>query len=124
MCVISNGLMRTQPPPAAARLAPSELDRRFAAWAVGRTGYPLVDACMRSLDATGWLTFRMRCLCVSFACYHCWLHWRRPAAHLARRFLDFEASERATARRGRRSGHGAIARRRDGAARKKQWVSS
>jgi hypothetical protein len=32
----------------------------------------------------------MRCLVVSFACYHLWLHWRRPAVWLARRFVDFE----------------------------------
>lgn len=57
----------------------TELSRRFSAWAQGRTGYPLVDACMRCLDATAWLTFRMRCLCVSFACYHLWLRTcRRP----------------------------------------------
>lgn len=68
----------------------AELETRFHLWAAGRTGYPLVDACMRCLDATGWLTFRMRCLCVSFACYHLWLHWRRPAIWLARRFVDFE----------------------------------
>ena len=68
----------------------AELNKRFSAWAAGRTGYPLVDACMRCLDSTGWLTFRMRCLCVSFACYHMWLHWRRPAVWLARRFVDFE----------------------------------
>ena len=67
-----------------------ELTRRFELWTAGRTGYPLVDACMRCLDATGWLTFRMRCLCVSFACFHLWLHWRRPAIWLARRFVDFE----------------------------------
>ena len=72
------------------QLSPAELERRFGLWAAGRTGYPLVDACMRCLDATGWLTFRMRCLCVSFACYHLWLHWRRPAIWLARRFVDFE----------------------------------
>ena len=74
----------------ATMLTPAELDRRFDAWASGKTGYPLVDACMRCLDTTGWLTFRMRCLCVSFACYHLWLHWRRPAIWLARRFVDFE----------------------------------
>ena len=71
-------------------LQAAEISRRFQAWATGRTGYPLVDACMRCLDTTGWLTFRMRCLCVSFACYHLWLHWRRPALWLARRFVDFE----------------------------------
>jgi deoxyribodipyrimidine photo-lyase len=63
---------------------------RLAAWQAGRTGYPLVDACMRSLVATGWLTFRMRALVVSFASYSLWLHWRPTGLHLARHFLDFE----------------------------------
>jgi len=62
----------------------------FDAWARGQTGYPLVDACMRSLLATGWLTFRMRALLVSFASYSLWLHWRPTGLHLARQFLDFE----------------------------------
>ena len=39
------------------------------AWAAGRTGFPMVDACMRSLLDSGWLNFRMRCMLVSFACY-------------------------------------------------------
>lgn len=64
---------------------------RFAAWAEGRTGYPLVDACMRSLTVTGWLPFRMRAMLVSFASYHLWLDWRMTAPHLARLFTDFEA---------------------------------
>jgi len=50
----------------------------------------MVDACMRSLNATGWLNFRMRAMLVSFAAYHLWLHWRQPGLHLARQFLDFE----------------------------------
>jgi deoxyribodipyrimidine photo-lyase len=62
----------------------------FAAWCAGRTGYPMVDACMRSLKATGWLNFRMRAMLVSFASYHLWLHWREPGLFLARQFLDFE----------------------------------
>ncbi|MEB3329142.1 MAG: FAD-binding domain-containing protein [Candidatus Sericytochromatia bacterium] len=62
----------------------------FAAWAEGRTGYPLVDACMRSLAATGWLPFRMRAMVTAFAAYDLWLHWERPAWHLARLFLDYE----------------------------------
>merc|ERR1719183_225161 len=65
-------------------------EARFHAWSKGCTGYPLVDACMRCLDCTGWLTFRMRCLLVSFACYHLWLHWRKPSVFLAQRFIDFE----------------------------------
>ena len=63
---------------------------RLVAWQTGQTGYPLVDACMRSLLATGWLTFRMRALLVSFASYSLWLHWRPTGLHLARQFLDFE----------------------------------
>ncbi|MAD18864.1 MAG: deoxyribodipyrimidine photolyase [Planctomycetaceae bacterium] len=64
---------------------------RFDAWVGGRTGYPLVDACMRCLDRTGWINFRMRAMLVSFAAYHLWLHWKPVAEHLATRFLDFEA---------------------------------
>jgi hypothetical protein len=62
----------------------------FAAWCEGRTGYPMVDACMRSLVATGWLNFRMRAMLVSFASYHLWLHWRPTGLFLARQFLDYE----------------------------------
>jgi deoxyribodipyrimidine photo-lyase len=69
----------------------SDRDReRLAAWCEGRTGYPMVDACMRSLRTTGWLNFRMRAMLVSFAAYHLWLHWREPGLWLARQFLDFE----------------------------------
>ena len=63
---------------------------RLQAWCEGRTGYPMVDACMRQLRATGWLNFRMRAMLVSFAAYHLWLHWREPGVFLARQFLDFE----------------------------------
>ncbi len=65
-------------------------DAYFAAWCAGRTGYPMVDACMRSLVATGWLNFRMRAMLVSFASYHLWLHWRSTGMFLARQFLDYE----------------------------------
>lgn len=69
----------------------SEFDsKHFEAWCEGRTGYPLVDACMRALQRTGWVNFRMRAMLVSFASYHLWLHWRQPALHLARLFLDYE----------------------------------
>ncbi|MEM8564119.1 MAG: deoxyribodipyrimidine photo-lyase [Pseudomonadota bacterium] len=65
-------------------------DDYFDAWKTGRTGYPMVDACMRALIATGWINFRMRAMLVSFAANHLWLHWRRPALHLARCFVDYE----------------------------------
>jgi len=65
-------------------------ERRFQAWARGRTGWPLVDACMRSLHTRRWINFRMRAMLISVASYPLWLHWRRPAVHLAAHFLDFE----------------------------------
>jgi deoxyribodipyrimidine photo-lyase len=64
---------------------------RFHAWATGRTGFPFVDACMRSLAATGWINFRMRAMLVAFASYQLWLHWRETGMHLARMFTDYEA---------------------------------
>lgn len=72
-------------------LRENEFDsERFQAWCEGRTGYPMVDACMRCVKQTGWLNFRMRAMLVSFASYHLWLHWRPTAVFLARHFLDFE----------------------------------
>ena len=62
----------------------------FDAWARGETGWPFVDACLRSLQATGWINFRMRAMLVSVASYQLWLHWREPAHHLARLFTDYE----------------------------------
>ena len=62
----------------------------FVAWTLGRTGYPMVDACMRSLLKHGWVNFRMRAMLVSFACYNLFLDWKRIAPHLARCFLDYE----------------------------------
>lgn len=64
--------------------------RYFEAWCEGRTGYPLVDACMRALHQHSWINFRMRAMLVSFASYHLWLHWRPTAVYLAQHFLDFE----------------------------------
>lgn len=62
----------------------------YQAWAFGRTGYPLVDACMRCLHATGYINFRMRSMLLSFLTHHLWLDWKRGAVHLAKLFLDFE----------------------------------
>lgn len=62
----------------------------FTAWANGQTGYPLIDACMRMLHATGWINFRMRAMLASFACYHLWQPWREVGLHLARLFIDYE----------------------------------
>lgn len=60
------------------------------AWMEGRTGVPLVDACMRCVTATGYLNFRMRAMLVSFLTHHLDHPWDAGVEHLARCFLDFE----------------------------------
>lgn len=65
-------------------------EHMFQAWISGRTGFPMVDACMRALHQSGWINFRMRAMLVSFASYTLWLDWKRLAAPLARLFLDYE----------------------------------
>jgi deoxyribodipyrimidine photo-lyase len=60
------------------------------AWQTGKTGVPLVDACMRCVVATGYLNFRMRAMVVSFFVFNLWQDWRDLAHFLARQFLDYE----------------------------------
>ena len=60
------------------------------AWKTGMTGYPLVDACMRCLQTTGYLNFRMRAMALSFFTHNLWQPWQAAADHLAQVFLDFE----------------------------------
>ena len=60
------------------------------AWEIGRTGYPLIDACINCVKTTGYLNFRMRSLLVSFFTHHLWQPWQSGAHFLARQFLDFE----------------------------------
>jgi deoxyribodipyrimidine photo-lyase len=60
------------------------------AWKQGQTGFPLIDACMRCLQQTGYINFRMRSMLVSFLCHQLDVDWRRGVVHLASLFLDFE----------------------------------
>jgi deoxyribodipyrimidine photo-lyase len=64
--------------------------QHFSALTAGRTGWPLVDACVAMLRETGWINFRMRAMLVSVAAYPLWLHWRPVGLWLARQFLDYE----------------------------------
>ena len=67
-----------------------QVSEHLHAWQQGLTGYPLVDACMRCLQATGYINFRMRAMLVSFLCHHLLIDWREGVHHLAQLFLDFE----------------------------------
>ena len=58
-------------------------------WQDGKTGVPLIDACMRCVVATGYLNFRMRAMVVSFFTFNLWQDWK-DLHFLARQFLDYE----------------------------------
>ncbi len=65
-------------------------DEAFWAWAEGKTGYPLVDAAMRCLNATGWMHNRLRMVVASFLTKDLLVDYRRGEAYFARKLLDFE----------------------------------
>lgn len=62
----------------------------FQAWCDGRTGYPLVDAGMRELNATGFMHNRVRMVVASFLCKHLLMDWRLGETYFAKHLLDFD----------------------------------
>ena len=67
-------------------------DPGFAAWAEGRTGFPVVDAGMRELRARGWMHNRARLICASFLVKDLHIDWRRGEAHFMRWLLCGDAA--------------------------------
>lgn len=61
---------------------------RLAAWAAGRTGYPVVDAGMRQLLAEGWMHNRVRMITASFLVKDLHVRWQRGAEHFMRHLVD------------------------------------
>jgi deoxyribodipyrimidine photo-lyase len=66
----------------------TDADRRFAAWADGRTGYPIVDAGMRQLRTQAWMHNRVRMIVASFLVKDLHIDWRRGARHFMRLLVD------------------------------------
>mgnify|MGYP000867318339 CR=1 FL=1 len=62
----------------------------FEKWCVGKTGYPIVDAGMRELNATGFMHNRVRMIVASFLTKHLLLDWRLGEAYFAQKLLDFD----------------------------------
>ncbi len=62
----------------------------FAKWCAGMTGYPMVDAGMRELNATGFMHNRVRMITASFLTKHLLLDWRWGEAYFAKKLIDFE----------------------------------
>ncbi|WP_308131715.1 deoxyribodipyrimidine photo-lyase [uncultured Flavobacterium sp.] len=64
----------------------------FQSWCEGTTGYPIVDAGMRQLNATGTMHNRVRMIVASFLCKHLLIDWRWGEAYFAEKLLDYEQS--------------------------------
>ena len=62
--------------------------RRLDAWQQGRTGYPIVDAGMRQLRATGWMHNRVRMIVATFLVKDLHLEWQLGARHFMRQLGD------------------------------------
>ncbi len=80
----ARGLRDDAPPPA-------HNPRGFARWCAGTTGEPLVDAGMRELSATGYLSNRLRQVVASYLIYDLNADWRAGAAWFESQLLDYDA---------------------------------
>ncbi len=65
-------------------------EKEFEQWCNGTTGYPIVDAGMRELNATGYMHNRVRMIVASFLTKHLLIEWRWGEAYFAQKLLDFD----------------------------------
>jgi deoxyribodipyrimidine photo-lyase len=63
---------------------------KFAAWREGRTGYPIVDAAMRQINATGYMHNRLRMIAASFLVKDLLVDWRWGERYFAEALLDYD----------------------------------
>lgn len=91
--VVDGPFRRTSVPPS--RESGPERDRLFQAWCEGSTGYPIVDAGMRQLWATGWIHNRVRMIAASFLIKHLLIDWRRGERWFRDTLLDYDTASNA-----------------------------
>ena len=77
------------------RLPWRDADDDFVAWTKGQTGYPIVDAGMRQLWATGWMHNRVRMITASFLIKHLLIDWRRGEQWFKHTLVDYDAGSNA-----------------------------
>ncbi len=75
--------LSSQPPP-------THVPSAFARWCQGDTGEPLVDAAMRELRSTGYLSNRLRQVAASYLIYDLQCDWRAGAAWFESQLLDYD----------------------------------
>lgn len=76
--------------PAYDRIPWREAPADFQRWCEGKTGYPIVDAGMRQLNATGFMHNRVRMITASFLTKHLLIDWRQGEAYFAKKLLDYD----------------------------------
>ena len=69
-------------------LAWSGTEEQFQAWCAGQTGYPIVDAAMRCLNATGWMHNRLRMITAMFLTKDLLIPWQRGERYFMRQLVD------------------------------------
>lgn len=67
-------------------------EQEFMLWCLGKTGYPMVDAGMRQLNATGYMHNRVRMVVASFLCKHLLIDWRWGEAYFEQKLNDYDLS--------------------------------
>lgn len=72
------------------RIKWSDNKEHLERWKCGQTGYPMVDAAMRQLLATGWMHNRARMVVASFLTKHLLIDWRHGEEHFAQHLMDYE----------------------------------
>lgn len=85
---VENGAFKKEYDRIAWRNNPEE----FKKWCEGNTGYPIVDAGMRELNATGFMHNRVRMVTASFLTKHLLIDWRWGEHYFAQKLLDFDLS--------------------------------
>ena len=81
--------------PAYDKLTWREDEAGFTAWATGQTGYPMVDAGMRQLVATGWMHNRARMITASFLVKDLLIDWRRGERFFRHHLIDADLAQNA-----------------------------
>jgi deoxyribodipyrimidine photo-lyase len=66
--------------------------KHFSKWCSGMTGFPLVDACMRQLNTTGYMHNRGRMIVSSFLIKNLWIDWRKGEKYFAQHLTDYNIS--------------------------------
>jgi len=65
----------------------------FNAWKDGKTGYPVVDACMRELNTTGYMHNRGRLIVSSFLCRMLHINWQWGEKYFAQKLVDYDPAQ-------------------------------